>query len=308
MDNKNTSKTQYKYVCGNCSFYSNNKKDYRRHLQTIKHNDNKNGNKKTSLTCNCGKTYKFMSGLSRHKKKCDYEEPNQHKEISHLIDNSNNTITKDDLIKQKNEEITDLKSMFIQLMNTNKEMQQQLIELAKQPKTYIKHQNNTNTNNNNTFNLENFLNIQCKDAMNLTDFVESLKITFKDLLYLGDNGFVKSIQNTFVKQLKCMEQNKRPIHCTDKKRKTIYVKDENAWNKDANHQQVTNAISTMNKKQYRTLSTWFKENPEWSSSSNIQMSCLEIMSKLNGLDEEDGEKNKKKIVNKIIENTILDKE
>ena len=223
---------------------------------------------------------------------------------------SNNTYNNNGVIQQQKEEITDLKQMFMKMMDSNKELQhiiydqnEKLIELAKQPKTYIKNQNN-----NNTFNLENFLNIQCKDAMNLTDFVESLKITFKDLLYLGDNGFVKSIQNTFVKQLKGMEQNKRPIHCTDKKRKTIYIKEEDEWNKDANHKQVNNAISSINKKQYKVLSTWFKENPEWSSSSNIQMSCLEIMSKLNGLDEEDGEKNKRKIVNKIIENTILDKE
>ena len=128
------------------------------------------------------------------------------------------------------------------------------------------------------------------------------------MLYLGDNGFVKSIQNTFVKQLKGMEQNKRPIHCTDKKRKTIYIKDENAWNKDANHKQVNNAISSINKKQYKVLSLWFKENPEWNSHKNFQTSCMEIISKLNGLDEEDGEKNKKKIVNKIIEHTILDKD
>ena len=105
-----------------------------------------------------------------------------------------------------------------------------------------------------------------------------------------------------------MEQNKRPIHCTDKKRKTIYIKDENEWNKDANHKQVNNAISSINKKQYKTLSEWFKDNPEWNTSGNIQMSCMEIMRKLNGLDEEDGEKNKKKIVNKIVENIILDKE
>ena len=308
MDNKNTSKTHYKYICGNCSFYSNNKKDYRRHLQTIKHNANNANNDKNdktttkTYTCVCGKIYNHSSSLCRHKKKCSYTI------LKDNNDNKNNDTNKI-IEQQKEEEIKELKTMFMKIMYSNKEFQQiifqqneKIIELSKQPKTYIKHQNN------NTFNLENFLTIQCKDAMNLTDFVESLKITFNDLLYLGDNGFVKSIQNTFVKQLKCMEQNKRPIHCTDKKRKTIYVKEENAWNKDANHQQVTNAISSINKKQYKVLSTWFKENPEWSSSSNIQMSCLEIMSKLNGLDEEDGEKNKRKIVNKIIENTILDKE
>jgi len=249
--------------------------------------------------CECGNIYSNKQNLNRHKKKCQWTE---HKTEQNPIDISNNTYSTNVIIQQKDREITDLKSMFMQLMDTNNEMQKQLIELAKQPKTVINNQNN------NTFNLENFLNIQCKDAMNLTEFIESIQLTFKDLLYLGDNGFVESIQNTFVKQLKNMEQTRRPIHCTDKKRKTIYIKDENEWNKDANHKQIANAISSINKKQYKALSTWFKENPEWNSNGNIQTSCLEIMSKLNGLDENDGEKNKKKIVNKIIENTILDKD
>jgi len=232
-------------------------------------------------------------------------------EINIIIDTSNNEI-----IEHQKEEIKDLKSMFMKMIEkndelhkiiyeqqeANKEMQKQLIELAKQPKTYIKNQNN------NTFNLENFLNVQCKDAMNLTDFVESLQVTFKDLLYLGNNGFVKSIQNSFVKQLKNMEQTKRPIHCTDKKRKTIYIKDENEWNKDEDHSKVNKALRKYNSKQYKALTAWFKENPDWCNNENIQMSCLHIMQKLDGLVEEKGEKNKKKIMNRIIENTILDKD
>ena len=297
---KKSQKVSTEYYCEKCDYYANRKSDLNKHFKTKKHNDTNDTSNKL-FKCDCGKQYKYHSGYYRHKKKCMYKEVAVSNDIS--SDMSNN-ISSTYIIYQQKEEIKDLKSMFIQLMNTNKEMQKQLIELAKQPKNV---NINSNNNNVNTFNLENFLNITCKDAMNLTDFVESLKITFNDLLYLGDNGFVKSIQNTFVKQLKGMEQNKRPIHCTDKKRKTIYVKEENAWNKDANHKQVNNAINSINKKQYKALSTWFKENPEWSSSSNIQISCMEIMSKLNGLDEEDGEENKKKIVNTIIENTILDK-
>ena len=306
MEIKTRKNTHFKYKCKKCDYNSNNKTDYKRHLQTIKHLETSGNKQKKELKCDCGKIYKTNSGLWKHKKKCSFAN----------TDISKNAIFKTELIQEKDKELTDIKSMFMKMMNSNKELQQiifqqneklekqneKLIELAKQPKTI------NNINSNNTFNLENFLNIQCKDAMNLTDFVESIQLTFKDLLYLGDNGFVKSIQNTFVKQLKDMEQNKRPIHCTDKKRKTIYIKDENEWNKDANHKQVNNAISSINKKQYKTLSEWFKDNPEWNTSGNIQMSCMEIMSKLNGLDEEDGEKNKKKIVNKIVENIILDKE
>jgi len=313
MDNKKGPKGPYKFVCEKCHYYSNKKSQYDRHIQTKKHNDNINGNnngiKKTLNICVCGKSYKFLSGLSRHKKKCSYREKDTIEDISNNV-----IVLSNEIIKQKNEEIKDLKQMFMKMMDSNKDLQkiiyeqneklekqnEKLIELAKQPKTYIKNQNN--------FNLENFLNVQCKDAMNLTDFVESLQVTFKDLLYLGDNGFVKSIQNSFVKQLKNMEQTKRPIHCTDKKRKTIYIKDENEWNKDEDHSKVNKALRKYNSKQYKALTAWFKENPNWCNNENIQMSCLHIMQKLDGLVEEKGEKNKKKIMNRIIENTIVDKE
>ena len=302
MITQNSSKNNKKFYCKKCDYKAKRKGDFNKHLKSKKHNRVlmiSDDYKILNCQCECGNIYANKQNLNRHKKICKRIE---HKKEQKTTDISNNTYSTNVIIQQKDREINDLKSMFMQLMDTNNEMQKQLIELAKQPKTVI---NNQNTN---TFNLENFLNIQCKDAMNLTEFIESIQLTFKDLLYLGDNGFVESIQNTFVKQLKNMEQTRRPIHCTDKKRKTIYIKDENEWNKDANHKQITNAISSINKKQYKALSTWFKENPEWNSNGNIQTSCLEIMSKLNGLDENDGEKNKKKIVNKIIENTILDKD
>ena len=161
------------------------------------------------------------------------------------------------------------KMMFMKLIEKNEELQQiicnqneklyeqneKLIELAKQPKTIIKKQNNT-------FNLDNFLNIQCKDAMNLSDFMETIQLTFSDLIYLGNNGFEKSIQNTFVKQLGDMEQTKRPIHCTDKKRKTMYVKDEDRWEKDNDNEKIASAIKTMNKKQLSAFTDHSRTRPE----------------------------------------------
>ena len=304
MITKKVPKVQYKFICEKCDYYSNRKSQYDRHLQTKKHNKHvmiKNDCKK--FNCECGKIYSNKQNLNRHKKNCTHN--------NRIITNDiSSNILSNEIIKQQKEEIKDLKQMFMKMMDSNKDLQkiiyeqnEKLIELAKQPKNV-----NINSNNNNTFNLENFLNVQCKDAMNLTDFVESLQVTFKDLLYLADNGFVKSIQNSFVKQLKNMEQTKRPIHCTDKKRKTIYIKDENEWNKDEDHSKINKALRKYNSKQYKALTAWFKENPNWCNDENIQMSCLHIMQKLDGLVEEKGEKNKKKIMNRIIENTILDKE
>ena len=156
-----------------------------------------------------------------------------------------------DMIIQQQENTKELQQSNHQLQQSNHDLQQsnqelqtQLLEYASQPKTIIKNQTQNN------FNLKNFLNIQCKDAMNLSDFLETIQLSFNDLLYMGDSGFVKSLQDTFVKQLGDLDQEKRPIHCTDKKRKTMYVKDENKWEKDEGHKKIAHAINVMNKKQF----------------------------------------------------------
>ena len=148
-----------------------------------------------------------------------------------------------------------LTSLLMKLIETNEDLKEQIIDLAAKPRTI-------NNNNHKTFNLNNFLHVDCKDAMNLSEFLDTLQYTFKDLLYLGEKGFVKSIENTFVKQLGTMEQTKRPIHCTDKKRKTMYVKDEDKWEKDNDNEKIASAIKTMNKKQLSAFSNHSKNRPE----------------------------------------------
>lgn len=257
MVRKSCKKKKYKFICEKCDFKSNNLYNYNKHCNTKKHNDNndnKDDNKKLQYSCSCGRQYKFLSGLSRHKRICTYETSNN--ESCHEIVEYNEVEEPEHIIAHQKAEIDDLKSMIYTMMESNKEMQKQLIEIAKQPRTVIKKQNN------NTFNLDNFLNIQCKDAMNLSEFVEQLKVTFSDLLYLGDHGFIKSVQNTFVKHLKDLDQTKRPIHCTDRKRKTLYVKDEDKWEKDDKHTKISNAIEVLNKKQLKTFSQHSKQRPE----------------------------------------------
>ena len=277
------------------------------HKENLSIKQNSNEEKEKSF-CNCGKSYKHIQSLQRHKKKCLITQLFNNKKIN--PDNKNEN-TNTDLLLQQNklqqeqlllqqEQTEQMTSMFMELIQTNKELQYQICEIAKQPKTI--------TNNNNTFNILNYLNTECKDAMNLTDFVEQLKISFDDLIVIKDMGFVGGIEQTFIKELKNLKQTQRPIHCTDKKRKSIYVKEEDAWNKDSQHKKISDAIIKVNKKQYKTLASWFKNNPSWSTNGTTQTKCLQIMNKINGLDDEDGEKNKKKVINKIIENTILDKD
>ena len=193
MLTKKFQKVPFKFVCEKCDYYTNRKSQYDRHLQTKKHNTYKylqNTYTKKFHICECGKTYKHRQSLNTHKKNCSQQVSCELSE--QVID----------------ENPTDIKSMFMSMLQTNKELQEiiiqqqeerkelqtQLLELAKEPKTIIQTQNN----NNNSFNLNNFLNVQCKDAMNLSDFLDTIHYTFKDLLHLGEQGFVKSVQNTFV--------------------------------------------------------------------------------------------------------------
>ena len=233
-------KSSFKYSCNNCDYYTNRKSQYTRHLQTKKHNVNiclHNVDKKSSHKCHCGKIFSYRQSLSRHKKTCAYIHQEQ--------------VTYQETIEPSTHK--SMEQMFMELMEKNQQLQEQIIDLASKPRT---------VNNNKTFNLNNFLNVDCKDAMNLSEFLDTLQYTFKDLLYLGEKGFVKSIENTFVKQLGDMEQTKRPIHCTDKKRKTMYVKDEDSWEKDNDNEKIASAIKTMNKKQLSAFSDHSKNRPE----------------------------------------------
>ena len=241
------------YYCEKCDYYAKRKSDLNKHFKSKKHNAINaisNANKNSQYQCECGKIYKQQPSLSRHKKKCTY------KKIDTSVEDSMDC-------SEPNIDNVNLKDMVMDLLQSNKELQDtiiqqqsQLIELAKEPKTIIK------TQNNNTFNLNNFLNVDCKNAMNLSDFLDTIKYTFKDLLHLGDNGFVKSLQNTFVKELSNMDQTMRPIHCTDKKRKIMYVKDENKWEKDNGNKKIASAIKSVNRKQLESFSEHSKERPE----------------------------------------------
>lgn len=286
----------FSYICKKCDFYSNNRTDFVRHCSTRKHNDNKmitNDNKKThnkKYDCLCGKSYKFRSGLSRHKNKCPkwtnkcpflgsvtetFSEKCVQEHIETQTDEKNALIlvTEDvekkdiflgdtqpktfeqEIIEKQFEQMSEMKSMFFELIQTNKDLQDKLVAIAKEPKTVT---NNYKTNN--QFNIMNYLNNECKNAVNLTDFINQLKYTFKDLLKLTDNGWVANVQETFVQQLREMDQNQRPIHCSDKKRKKFYVKDQDVWEKDEDNTKVLHAINQFQTKQCSTYLKWKNAN------------------------------------------------
>ena len=254
-----------KYFCDFCDTKTNNKKDYERHLATAKHNNNTNVN--NSLTnvntilaqispndfiCkNCNKEYKSRVGLWKHKKICDTNDNN----LNNIDITDSNIIVQ--LIKQNDE----FKHLLVEQSKAMVEQNKTIIELSKNiSNTNISH-SNINSHNK-TFNLQFFLNETCKDAMNIMDFVDSIKLQLCDLENVGKLGFVEGISKIIVQNLNSLDETKRPVHCTDSKREVMYVKDEDKWEKEnENKQKMRKVIKHVTHKNSKLLKEFKTKYP-----------------------------------------------
>jgi hypothetical protein len=253
----------------------------------------------------CGKKYSHLSTLYAHKKKNNCQE--NITTLPNLID-SKLTINTHEGQQQLVEYLMKENSEFKQLMiDQNKQM----LELAKNS---VGHNNTTsnviNNNNNNNFNLNVFLNETCKDAMNIMEFVDQLQVSVKDLEETGRLGYSEGISKIFINGLKQINISDRPIHCSDSKREIVYIKDKNQWNKeDDNKSLLTNAIKRVAHKNMKQIREWTKVNPEYNDSSSKQNDrYLKIVSNsMNGLTEEETNKNYNKIIKNITKETVIAK-
>jgi hypothetical protein len=243
-----------KFNCSECDYNTSRKSKWERHLETTKHkmitNDNKMITKKVH-NCNCGKSYTQRSNLSRHKKKCS-------KIIKKSEENPEN---KKDSELANPENITKLLKTILQ---TNETILQENRELKKEMKNLKI--TNINNQNNNTFNVNVFLNEHCKNAMNLEDFVNSINLSLKDLDYTTKNGYVEGMTNILTKSLGDLSPTTRPIHSTDEKRLKFMVKNEEGWIKD-DGSQLNNVVTNTKFKLVDSLSTWENENPGYNNDS-----------------------------------------
>ena len=286
LDNANNQTSLKKYICENCNYYTSRKSQYFRHLDTNKHYKNINQNTPkvvNNFTCKCGNTYLYKSGLYKHKKKC---------------------VTK----KISNEEL------FLSILKDNQEFKQMLIDQNTKIMELTKNTNvitNNNNNNNTNFNLQMFLNVQCKDALNITEFVDSLQPKIEDLEMTGKLGYVEGISKIFLNGLQGLDINRRPIHCSDQKRETIYIKNNNTWEKENdNRENLKLAIKTIALKNIKQISVWQKKNPDcFDSSSKKNDQYLRIVSNsMNGLTPEETQKNYDKIISKLVKEVVIQKE
>jgi hypothetical protein len=301
------------FECEKCNYITNNRYDFKKHCQTIKHNqeivDNfsiameKSQPPKKYLCTKCNKSYKDNSGLWKHKKHCIkiFENIDDDMVISNTnTQNLSSQITPELILSvlEQNKELTNL------VVEQNKT----IMELAKNGKSNTI-SNNTINSNNKTFNLQVFLNETCKDAMNITDFVNSLKLQLSDLENVGKVGFVEGISSIIVKNLQALDVHKRPVHCADKKREVIYIKDEDKWEKeDAEKNKIRKVIKNVACKNQRLLTKFKELHPgcNFSESKYSDHYSKLVIEAMGGAGDNDAEK-EDKIIQKIAKEVVIDK-
>ena len=255
---KKLKKNLPKYFCEPCDFKCSMKCDWDRHILRLKHQNNTKINdlaiksiqktEKNLFYCeNCNKKYKDNSGLWRHKKKCNPE--------------INNNLS-DNLLNNKNELINYLINENKEIKELYKEQNGILMELCKN-NTITNNMNYSNNNNNNTFNLNLFLNETCKDAMNIMDFIDSVKLQLSDLENIGKLGYVDGISEIIIKNLNKLDISKRPVHCSDLKREVFYIKDKDKWEKEKEDRSIIKkVINHIAHKNIKLIPEWKENNPD----------------------------------------------
>ena len=265
MPNEKIPKIPNSFECESCDYRCCSKKDFAKHLDTRKHLTTNNTNSISQkilkiYTCKtCNNEYKHQSSLCKHTKSCQ-PKPEQ----------------------QSISDLTTLTNLMMEFIKNSTDVQKQVLELCKVGTT----NNNTivtnntvngNVNNNQKFNINVFLNEQCKDAMNLSDFVKSIEVSREDLENNAQLGFVGGISKIFLDNLRQLSINKRPIHCTDLKRETMYIKDDDKWTKEVGPAKLNMVLQTISQKSTRTLLNWKAENPDYKDhDSEFSNLCIVI--------------------------------
>lgn len=290
------SKSSNKYICETCDYSTSRKSQFERHLATDKHKflqvptqEKFQPPNSKQYKCGCGKVYKHSSSMYAHRKHCEFKD-------------HSDKINKDELIHllvtQNNEMMQILKNGLVNNNTTNN--------------------NNTNNNSHNTtnnvdaktFNLNFFLNETCKDAMNISEFVSSIKVNLNDLENTGRQGYIQGISNIILKNLNDMEQNFRPIHCSDSKREVFYIKDNNEWQKEYDEKPIlTKAIKVIANENIKQIKHWINKYPDCTDpdSKKNNMYLKIVSNSMNGLTEEESHRNIDRIISNVAKEVTIDK-
>lgn len=297
-----SSKISEKLFCAKCHYTSSNTRDFNKHLNTAKHTRTTSEKSKV-FSCNkCNREYKHHSSLWKHQNTCNIEAKGD-TDVQSLRD-----VTME-LIKNNTEDKESWKTIVMELVKSNSDLQKQSNDLQKQVIELCKNGtvNNTTNNNNNRFNINMFLNEKCRDAINLSDFIQTLEVSREDLENTGRLGFVDGISKIIMDHLKQLDVSERPIHCTDVKRETLYIKDENEWKKDEDTENMNRVIQAVSRNSVRTLQDWKENNPDYiDGDSDFSRSCITMQ--LNSLAGDKRNQLYPKVVKIIAKKVAVDKE
>ena len=318
------------YSCCHCNYTTNIKSNYDKHLLTEKHKKNAiisnqdNTEEIKHICLHCNKEYMNYRGLWKHKKNCVSKQEITTPEVNDNIEIIQNTFVSGNIISKEiftpelfMEVLLKSKELQEVLVEQNKELQNKLLEQNEQHHKEIieltkKQTNNTNINshntNNNQFNLQFFLNETCKDAMNIVDFVNSLKLTTDDFETTGKLGFIDGISRIFIKELKKLETEKLPIHCTDLKRETVYIKDNNIWEKENEEKNklkwTIDRIAQLNFNQQEKWQEKYPECRENNTKENQHFFKLASVA-LGGRGKDEEDKYREKIMKNVLKEVVL---
>jgi hypothetical protein len=310
----------HKFYCNICDYRTSKKSSYDNHKLSAKHQKGIKanvletfGNEIMPKLCHskyscefCNKDFNNRSGLWKHKQKCLTERDFTNKDVNN---------------KDINDKSINEKDLIMMLINDNKDFKQLILDVCKEKDEYknmvmkvlengTHTTNTTHTNSHNkAFNLNFFLNETCKDAMNITEFVESIKLQLSDLERVGELGYVEGISNIIVKNLKDLDVTQRPVHCTDKKRETMYIKDENTWEKDEEQKKMHKLVRKVADKNARMLPKFKEAHPDCTKSASRYSDQYNkiIMEAMGGRGDNDFEK-EEKIIKRVSKEVIVDKE
>ena len=267
-DDQKVAKVAFFFNCDICNYNCSKKYNFTKHLSTEKHknkllddqmmtNDDNKIAKVANKTfeCHCGNKYKYKQGLSRHKKTCNKKE---------------NVITETD---NKDE----MKELVVKLINDNSEMKNIIMKQQEQIGDLIPKIGNTTNNVKQKFNINLFLNEKCKDALSIEQFIEKIEISMKNLLTTLDKGSVEGISDIIIDNMNKLSLYERPMHCTDLKRETLYIKNQEEWERDNNNLLINDAIKRVENKQLKNLQLWLDEHPNWEKNNDEQEEYMKLI-------------------------------
>lgn len=274
MTDIKSSKKENIYICNTCNYFTSRKSQYERHLLTAKHKNLHYTDEKVPLVpkthvCICGKSYKHRQSLFTHQSKCPYE-PVKNEEV-------NETSVSQDLI--------------LEVVKKQQDQISQLTDAIKDITPNLGNNNTTNsnnTNNTNQFNINVFLNEDCKNAINMSDFIKSIEVSLEQLDLTKTKGLEKGITQVIMDNMNKLSVHERPLHCTDTKREILYIKEDDKWEKDKDKTKIKEVIKKAQNKNYTALTKWTKANPDFMGDDSKQMYYAKAMSQagkqLDGVD------------------------